>query len=211
MDGTARSAELQDGLALLTRLLHRATGKKAVVLIDEYDAPIHAGYQSGYLDEVISFMRNLLSGAFKDNSHLEKGVVSGILRIAKESIFSGFNNPDVHTLLDAPFSRYFGFTQDEVAAVLAHVGQTSREKEVARWYNGYRFGAHTIYNPWSIMKLVAYPDTALQPFWVKHFRQQTDSRFDPRRRNHSSPATGDSLGRWGGFTKKSSPTSSWRT
>ena len=153
-------------LKVLTKLIHRATGKKAIVLIDEYDMPIHSGYANGYYEEIISFMRNLLSGAFKDNDHLHKGVLTGILRIAKESIFSGFNNPDVLTLLDEPFSEHFGFTETEVTKILEDVGMTNREAEVRKWYNGYRFGSHTIYNPWSIMKMAAHPHVPLQPHWV---------------------------------------------
>ena len=164
--GEARPAHLQSALATLTELLHRATGKKAVVLIDEYDMPIHSGYHSGYYQDIVAFMRNLLSGAFKDNPHLHKGVLTGILRLAKESIFSGFNNPDVHTLLGEPFSHHFGFTEVEVSHVLADVGISEREAEVRRWYNGYRFGPHTMYNPWSIMKMAANPQQPLQPHWV---------------------------------------------
>jgi len=169
MDGTAKTADLQGALALVTKLLHRATGKKAIVLIDEYDAPIHAGYRHVYYAEIIAFMRNLLSGAFKDNNHLEKGVVTGILRVAKESIFSGFNNPRVRTILDEEFSDRFGFTETEVARLLSDFNLQDRTAEVKRWYNGYRFGPHTIYNPWSIMQYTTdarFATAKAEPYWV---------------------------------------------
>ncbi|MDJ0841743.1 MAG: AAA family ATPase [Acidobacteriota bacterium] len=166
IDRKAHPVDLQDALALLTNLIERGTGIKPIVLLDEYDAPIHAGYRHGFYNKIISFMRNLLSGAFKDNDHLEKGVVTGILRIAKESIFSGFNNPDIHTILDEPYARHFGFTEEEVSNFLARRGLTDREAEIRSWYNGYRFGGHTVYNPWSIMKMAADPGAPLRSYWV---------------------------------------------
>ncbi|MDJ0837862.1 MAG: AAA family ATPase [Acidobacteriota bacterium] len=166
MDGTADFVDLSDALGLLTKLIEEGTGKKPIVLFDEYDAPIHAGYRHGYYDRIIEFMRNLLSGAFKDNPHLKTGVVTGILRVSKESIFSGFNNADVQTILDNSYARYFGFTEDEVSAFLARRGLADREEEVRTWYNGYRFGGQIIYNPWSIMKMAANPEAPLQPYWV---------------------------------------------
>ncbi|MCP4410017.1 MAG: AAA family ATPase, partial [Gammaproteobacteria bacterium] len=162
-------AMLQRSLKVLSKLLHRATGQKAIVLVDEYDAPIHAGYRHQYYEEIIGFMRNLLSGAFKDNTHLEKGVLTGILRIAKESIFSGFNNPRVCTILDAEFSQRFGFTETEVERVLDDFNLQDRREEVSNWYNGYRFGPHTIYNPWSIMQYATdarFSSATAQPYWV---------------------------------------------
>ncbi|MDJ0838717.1 MAG: AAA family ATPase [Acidobacteriota bacterium] len=166
LNGTAKTAHLQDALSLLTELLYRACGKKVMVLIDEYDTPIYAGYRYNYYDEIVAFMRDLLCGALKDNDYLQKGVMTGILRIAKESIFSGLNNLDVHTLLDEPYAQHFGFTSNEVAEVLHDAGLDDRLEEVKNWYNGYRFGSHTIYNPWSIMNLAANPGAACRPYWV---------------------------------------------
>ncbi|MDJ0838106.1 MAG: AAA family ATPase [Acidobacteriota bacterium] len=164
--GNAHTSDLQDALTLLTMLLHRATNRKVMVLIDEYDTPIHAGHHHGYYDEVVGFMHNLLSGALKDNHHLEKGILTGILRIAKESIFSGLNNMDVHTLLDEPFAEHFGFTTREVDRVLIDAGIPDRGEEIRNWYNGYRFGKETMYNPWSMMKLAANPQMPCRPYWV---------------------------------------------
>jgi hypothetical protein len=155
--------------AVLTKLLSQATGKQVVVLIDEYDMPIHAGHHNGYYREIVAFMRNFLSGAFKDNPHLHKGVLTGILRIAKESIFSGFNNPAVHTILDEAYAEHFGFTEDEVATTLTIFDLTDRTDEVRMWYNGYQFGTHTIYNPWAIMRYVdnaRFPTSRAEPYWI---------------------------------------------
>ena len=167
--GTAGNVDLQGALALLTKLLHRSTGQKVIVLIDEYDAPIHAGFLNGYYAEIIEFMRNFLSGAFKDNAHLQKGVVTGILRVANESIFSGFNNPRVCTLLDEAFSHHFGFTETEMEKILADFNLQHKQAEVRDWYNGYRFGSQTIYNPWSIMQYVnEAADSGKRPeaYWI---------------------------------------------
>ena len=131
--GKADEVDLEESLELLTRLLHRATGKKVVVLLDEYDRPIHSGFGNGYYDEIIEFMRNFLSTVFKDNPHLEKGVLTGIMRIAKESIFSGLNNLKVYTLLDDPLSAHFGFTEAEVTDILEHIGQSGRAEEIKAW------------------------------------------------------------------------------
>ena len=117
-DPKAASAPLGMALFYLMKILHRVTGQKIFVLIDEYDTPIHAGHQYGYYDEVILFMRNLLSGAFKDNSCLKKGVITGVLRISKESIFTGLNNIEVHSILSSDFDHEFGFTETEMEQIL---------------------------------------------------------------------------------------------
>ena len=166
IEGEANEVNLEGSLRLLTMLLHKATGKKVVVLIDEYDMPIHSAFNNGYYDEMVVFVRNLLSGVFKDNPHLEKGVLTGIMRIAKESIFSGLNNLKVHTLLDVPFSSHFGFTEPEVFDILTFTGQDHRSEEVKTWYNGYQIGSHTMYNPWSIMNVADAPESPLESHWV---------------------------------------------
>lgn len=165
-NGRAQDAIYQGSLALFSKLLHRATGRKVVILIDEYDMPIHVGFRHGYYQKIIGFMRNLLSGAYKDNKFLQKGVLTGIMRIAKESIFSGFNNSDVHTVLDNPYAQHFGFTWNEVDRILADTGQAERADQVKAWYNGYHVGDLTLFNPWSIMKMAAYPQSQLQAYWV---------------------------------------------
>jgi hypothetical protein len=113
----ARRTEYESSLKQLSEYLHRYHRERVVILIDEYDTPIHAGYGHGYYEEVVSFMRNFLSGAYKDNGNLYKGVLTGILRVSRESLFSGLNNLGVFTILDSPFSDKFGFTGDDPAFV----------------------------------------------------------------------------------------------
>ncbi len=145
----------QGALKLLITLLHRATGRPVMILLDEYDTPINAGQLHGYFDLIIDFTRSLLGAALKDNPALERGVLTGILRIAKESIFSGLNNITSYSLLDDGFSSHFGFTSSEMEQVLTDFNLIHQKDDVASWYNGYRIGRHLIYNPWSIINLVS--------------------------------------------------------
>lgn len=156
----------KDALSLLTGLLFRISGKRVMVLIDEYDSPIHAGNTHGYRDQIVAFMRDFLSGGLKDNPALEKGVLTGVLRLAKDSIFSGLNNLHVSTLLDEAYSRHFGFTEHEVGELLRDAGLSHHEDSIRRWYNGYRFGSQTLYNPWSILSMLRSPDTPFRAHWV---------------------------------------------
>jgi len=157
----------ENSLGKLLVFLSRFYNKRAVILIDEYDAPVHAGFNYGYYDDVIHFMRNFLSGGLKDTDrYLEKGVVTGIMRIAKESIFSGFNNPGVYTLLSEDFSQYFGFTEEEVETILRDFQLLDMYDRVQLWYNGYRFGGRVIYNPWSIINFLRSKEKELIPYWI---------------------------------------------
>jgi hypothetical protein len=157
----------ENSLGKLLIFLTRFYNKRAVILIDEYDAPVHAGYNYGYYDDVINFMRNFLSGGLKDtDQYLEKGIVTGIMRIAKESIFSGFNNPGVYTLLSSKFSDYFGFTGKEVETMLEDFQVSDMYDRVQLWYNGYLFGGKVIYNPWSIINFLNDEEKKLKPYWV---------------------------------------------
>ena len=166
-EGEPDNATLWRSLALLSEWLHRATGERVVILIDEYDTPIHAGFHHGFYDEVTELFRNLFSGAFKDNAHLEKGVLTGILRVAKESIFSGLNNLAVHTLLSPEMATHFGFTPAEVHVLAVGCGASDRMADIEHWYNGYRFGGQTIYNPWSVLNFLASLDRLPRPYWVQ--------------------------------------------
>ena len=130
INGQADEVTLSRSLALLSAMLHKHYGMEAVIIIDEYDTPIQQGYASGYYDQVIAFIRNLFSGAFKDNSDLAYGFLTGILRVAKESIFSGMNNLKVNTIMDDRYSEYFGFTREEVARMLAYYGREDKMAEV---------------------------------------------------------------------------------
>lgn len=151
-------------LQMLSKVLTDYHGKRAVVLIDEYDMPLHAAVNHGYADQALSFLRNLLSGVLKDNDYLEKGVLTGILRVARESIFSGLNNLSVFTLLDQGFSDKFGLTAHEVEAALRSFDLLDHQSDVEEWYNGYLIGNHRMYNPWSILQFLQLK--TLEPYWV---------------------------------------------
>jgi hypothetical protein len=163
---TADFAACASALLDLSTYLHRAHGEKVVILIDEYDAPIHAGYTHGYAPQILDFFRAFLSSGLKGNPHLFKAVLTGILRVAKESIFSGLNNLGVYTLLRPDFAKSFGFTEPEVAALLDRAGRTERARTVRAWYNGYVFGGEVVYNPWSILNYIDSPEPEPRPFWV---------------------------------------------
>ncbi len=167
IDLTGNKGDYANSLENLLIFLSRFYNKRAVILIDEYDAPVHAGFNYGYYDDIINFMHNFLSGGLKDtDQYLEKGVVTGIMRIAKESIFSGFNNPGVYTLLSSKFSDCFGFTEEEVKNMLEDFQVSDMVDQVQLWYNGYRFGSRVIYNPWSILNFLNSEEKELMPYWL---------------------------------------------
>ncbi len=166
LEGTSPQRDYEESLRLLSAQLDQHYGEKVIILIDEYDAPILSGYSNGYYQEIISFMRNFLSGGLKDNQHLFKGVLTGILRVAKESIFSGLNNLAVHTLLDEEFNACFGFTEEEVAALLEVHGLHDYRDVVSSWYNGYLFGGRVVYNPWSALNFIASKSKEPKLYWV---------------------------------------------
>ena len=156
---------LQNSLLLLSDLLTTHWGMPPLVLLDEYDTPIHVAFDKGYYDRMIGFMRNFMSLVFKDNTDIFRGVITGILRVSKESIFSGLNNIDVDTILENPMSTSFGFTQEETDRMLDDYSFGSHKEEVKEWYNGYLFGGKTIYNPWSVLSYIN-KDGILAPYWV---------------------------------------------
>ena len=148
----------------LTKYLYEYYGKKVVVLIDEYDQPIIDSYVKGYYQEAISFFKTFYGVVLKDNNYLEMGIMTGILRVAKENIFSGLNNLRVHTILDNRFTEYFGITESEVEKVLKDFNLEFELQDVQQWYNGYLFGDIKVYNPWSIINFLN--DEKLKPYWV---------------------------------------------
>ncbi|MBQ7152996.1 MAG: AAA family ATPase [Clostridia bacterium] len=154
-EARADQTEYQFSLKTLSLLLHKHHGKEAVVIIDEYDTPIQQGHTDGFYQSVIAFMRNLFSGVLKDNSHLAFGFLTGILRVAKESIFSWLNNLTINSILDEQYSAYFGFTKEEVRKTLEYYGRADKFDEVCEWYDGYLFGSTEIFNPWSVINYVA--------------------------------------------------------
>ncbi|EDN67799.1 protein containing DUF1703 [Beggiatoa sp. PS] len=156
----------QNALKFLMQLLHQQTGKRVIVLLDEYDAPIHAGQEHGYYDEIIQFMKILLGNALKDNSDLEKGVMTGVLRVAKESIFSDLNNLEVLSLLRSEFDEYFGFTENEIKKFSQDFSLAELLDTLKKWYDGYLFGNRVIYNPWSIISFLMSEDRFPRPYWI---------------------------------------------
>jgi len=165
----ASLAEMANSIKLLSELLYKHHGKKVAILLDEYDTPIHAAYTHGFYPQLMEFMRGLLGAALKDNPYLFKSVVTGILRVSKESLFSGLNNIKVYTVLDEGYDTRFGFTEAEVSGLLAASGLMERnpalESAIKDWYNGYCFGRNVIYNPWSIVNCIEERGK-LQPYWV---------------------------------------------
>ena len=161
----AGQEELEKSLKILSEILYKHYGVKPYLLIDEYDSPIQASFQHGYYEKMIDFMRNLFGSALKGNVYIEKAVVTGILRVAKESLFSGLNNVRVYSLLNEKYSQYFGFTEDEINSLLQQANLMAHAEEIKRWYNGYQFGKTVIYNPWSIVNCLN-DDGKLQPYWI---------------------------------------------
>lgn len=148
---TAGAEDYMLSLMMLSKMLHEYHGVEPMVMIDEYDTPIEQGYLSGFYDSAVLFIRNLFSGVFKDNRHLKHGFLTGILRVAKESIFSGLNNLKINSILESRYSEYFGFTPEEVRKMAADYGAKDKYEEISAWYDGYRFGGTEIFNPWSVI------------------------------------------------------------
>ena len=165
LSGTASEVDMSMTFMNLSRMLDAHYDKAPIIIIDEYDTPIQQGHTLGYYDKVISFMRNLFSGGLKDNKHLSFGFLTGILRVAKESIFSGLNNLVINSVLDNKYSAYFGFTPDEVREMARYYGVSEKYDEICEWYDGYRFGNSEIFNPWSVIN---YFNNECKPkaFWL---------------------------------------------
>lgn len=147
--------DCQMGLQLLSLLLHKHYGRECIIIIDEYDTPIQQGHTCNFYPEIVNFMRNFFSGGLKDNPHLAFGFLTGILRVAKESIFSGMNNLKTYSILDDGYSSYFGFTEKEVKNMLRYYGKDDKYNELSEWYDGYRFGNTEIFNPWSVINYIS--------------------------------------------------------
>lgn len=147
--------DCQMGLQLLSLLLHKHYGRECIIIIDEYDTPIQQGHTCNFYPEIVNFMRNFFSGGLKDNPHLAFGFLTGILRVAKESIFSGMNNLKTYSILDDGYSSYFGFTEKEVKDMLRYYGKDDKYNELSEWYDGYRFGNTEIFNTWSVINYIS--------------------------------------------------------
>lgn len=165
LNGTASEVDLTSALEKLSQMLRKHYNIAPIIIIDEYDTPIQEGYSKDFYDEIIGFMRNFFSGAFKDNKNLSYGFLTGILRIAQESIFSGLNNLNVNSIMDCDYDKFFGFTHQEVLDMLAYYNVLDKEEELKDWYNGYLFGNEEIYNPWSVINYVS-KNCVPQAYWV---------------------------------------------
>ena len=158
------TADWKGSLKALTKYLYEYYGKKAVVLIDEYDTPIIQAYQEGYYKQAISFFKKFYGDAMKDNEYLQFGIMTGILRIAKEGIFSGLNNLKVNNIFSEKYSEYYGLTENEVVESVKYYGLEYEMEDVREWYDGYQFGETEIYNPWSIINFL--DEKKLRPYWI---------------------------------------------
>ena len=165
LNGSAGEVELTASLERLSKMLCAYYNRAPIIIIDEYDTPIQEGYSKDFYEEIIGFMRNFFSGAFKDNKNLSYGFLTGILRIAQESIFSGLNNLTVNSVMDEEYDNYFGFTETEVQAMLEYYKVPEKKKELREWYDGYLFGKEDIYNPWSVINYISRRCIP-QAYWV---------------------------------------------
>ena len=157
-------ADWKNSLLNLSKYLYEYYGKKVIILIDEYDQPIINSYINGYYNETIDFFKSFYGSVLKDNEYLEMSIITGILRVAKENIFSGLNNLEVHTILDSEFTEYFGIMEDEVEEALKDFSLEYELEDVQKWYNGYLFGDTKVYNPWSIVNFLKRGK--LKAYWV---------------------------------------------
>ena len=156
---------LAEGLGILAKALHLHYKEPPFVLVDEYDTPVTTASTNGYYREMVNFMRIFLSGAMKDNAHVKMGVMTGVLRVAKEGMLSGLNNLKVFTVFDEPFSEYFGFMENEVEEMARYYGREDKLPEIRSWYDGYVFGGREMYNPWSVLYYFDAGCVA-KPYWL---------------------------------------------
>ena len=163
-------AALSDSLQTLSGLLEKHYGQKTILLIDEYDVPLDKAFQGGYYDEMVNLIRSLFDNALKTNDSLYFAVLTGCLRISKESIFTGLNNLKVHTISDVRYDEYFGFTDTDVDELLEFYGLFSYKDAIRDWYDGYRFGDTDVYCPWDVInycdELLAAPNTPPKNYWA---------------------------------------------
>ena len=161
----AEDEEYKFALINLSEILYRHYNQKVILLIDEYDTPIHEAYLNGHYNDTVGFLKAMLGDALKGNPYLYKSAITGILRISKESMFSDLNNLEVHSILSNKFNTYFGFTQNEVDEILKNYNLSSETDNVKKWYDGYYFGDKDIYNPWSIINFVNR-DGVYNNYWI---------------------------------------------
>ncbi len=164
IEGNVTEVGLAGAFRNLSDMLKKHYGQAAVIIIDEYDTPIIQGSKGGYYEQITGFMRNLLCGAFKDNSSLSYGFLTGIRCVAKESVFSGLNNLTVHSVTDEKYGEYFGFTASDVKEMAEYYAASDRYGEICKWYDGYKFGKENIFNPWSVINYF-YNNCSARAYW----------------------------------------------
>lgn len=178
---TMNGSELTFSLQTLSQLLYRHYGQKTVILIDEYDVPLDKAFQNGYYQEMVSLLRGFFGQALKTNEFLQFAVLTGCLRVSKESIFTGLNNFEINSIVDIEHDEQFGFTEDEVHKLLEDYQLTEYDSDIKEWYDGYRFGDTEIYCPWDVMnyvkKLVADPNARPDAFWINTSSNDLVKRF----------------------------------
>ena len=169
-DGKAEEKNIRNSLQLFCQCMYKITGKNTVILIDEYDVPLENAYFRGFYEKMVGFIRSLFEAALKTNQYLQFAVITGCLRISKESIFTGLNHLNIISVLDKKYSEHFGFTEQEVLQMMSYYEVESRFSTMKEWYDGYLFGDTEVYNPWSVIKFLydlysdveAYP----HPYWI---------------------------------------------
>ena len=161
---------LYGSLQILSKLLYKHYGKKTIVLIDEYDVPLDKAFQNGYYNEMVSLIRGIFGEVLKTNEYLEFAILTGCLRISKESIFTGLNNFNVLSIVDEQYDEQFGFTEKEVKEILKYYSLEDKFDEMKKWYDGYRFGNAEIYCPWDVInhlwRLVSNPNSSPEAYWL---------------------------------------------
>ncbi len=167
IDKTANQSELENALKFLSGCLEQHYKQKVIILIDEYDTPLNIAYEKNYFEQAVGFFKSLLGAALKGNDALEKGVMTGILRLSKNKMLSDLNNLFVYSMMDKQYSRYFGFSEMEVKQIFVESGLPFDLPTLQKWYNGYRAGALSdIYNPWSILSCIKN-DGELEDYWIR--------------------------------------------
>ncbi len=181
LDSGMDEATFCDSLRILSEMLEKHHNSKVILLIDEYDVPLARAHANGYYDQMISLIRSLLGEALKTNNSLKLAVLTGCLRISKESIFTGLNNLKVLTIADERFDEYFGFTDKEVKGLLEYYGVTDHYEEVKRWYDGYQFGNVEVYCPWDVLnhcdRIRSVPYVQPENYWINTSSNDAVKRF----------------------------------
>lgn len=169
-DGTAENDDYSGSLKFLSKCLYKATGEKVILLLDEYDVPLENAYFCGFYEEMTDFVRSLFESVLKTNDFLKFAVITGCLRISKESIFTGLNHLNIISVLDKRYSEHFGFTESEVRQAMAYYEAQDRFPDMKKWYDGYTFGDTEVYNPWSVIKFLYDLDASIhafpRPYWI---------------------------------------------